>query len=136
MKTYLFILTLIGLSTLTTQAQDDRKVRNDVTYSINNYKHPNKAAAAMKWANPKGVPVAAPKAVSGPIANYKQQIPGTEPTGGVVASHTSQPDIYRNYKIQRVNLPKSTTPSPTEGSQTSPERIDAPSIPVDSQENR
>jgi len=101
MKTYLFSIALLGLSTLASYAQDDSKVRNDVTYSVHNYKHLNKAAAALKWSNPKGAPVAA-STITGRVPNYKQQVPGAVPTGGVTLPHTPQPDIYRNYKIQRV----------------------------------
>ncbi|GAB4044925.1 hypothetical protein [Spirosoma litoris] len=109
MKTYLFILALSGLSILTASAQDDSKLRNDVTYSANNYKHPNKAAAARKWESKQGIEVNAPGLSRGPMTSYKQPVPNAIPTGGVVTTHTPDMDVAKhnykhNYKIQRVSL--------------------------------
>lgn len=104
MKKYLFVLALSGLSILTVSAQDDSKVRKDVTYSTHNYKHPNKAAAARQWEAKKSVAVSAPVLTSGPIASYKHSVPGAVPAGGVVVPHTPEMDVaVRNYKIQRVS---------------------------------
>lgn len=104
MKTTLFIAALISLITLTASAQDDRKRRNDHTYSTHNYKHPNKAATARTWAKQSGITVTAPNSVTGRVANYKQPIPGGVPTGGISVPHTPSQDVAeRNYKIQRVN---------------------------------
>ncbi|MVM30294.1 hypothetical protein GO755_09635 [Spirosoma sp. HMF4905] len=105
MKTYLFILALSGLSILTASAQDDSKLRNDVTYSANNYKHPNKAAAARKWETKQGTEVNAPGLTPGPMISYKRPVPNVVPTGGVVVAHTPDRDLAKhNYKIQRVSL--------------------------------
>lgn len=109
MKTYLFIAALSSLSFLTASAQDDRKLRNDHTYSTHNYKHPNKAAAARKWENQSGIVVQAPGFSNEPLANYKRPVPGARPAGGVVVPHTPEMDVaVRNYKIQRVSLSKPT----------------------------
>lgn len=105
MKTTLLITALTLLTTLTASAQDDRKLRQDATYSTHNYKHPNKAAAAQKWSAQAGTPVTAPASVTGRVANYKQPVPGQVPTGGLVLPHTPLEDVAeRNYKIQRVNV--------------------------------
>ena len=40
------LTTALSLKTL---AQPENKLRNDPTYSIHNYKHPNKATAARAW---------------------------------------------------------------------------------------
>lgn len=112
MKTYLFVLALSGLSILTASAQDDSKLRNDVTYSANNYKHPNKAAAARKWETKKGIEVNAPGLTPGPMTSYKQPVPNAVPVGGVVVAHTPDRDLAKhNYKNQRVS--SSPTPSPS-----------------------
>ncbi|RIV17680.1 hypothetical protein DYU11_31030 [Fibrisoma montanum] len=110
MKTTLFIIALIGLSASMVSAQDDRKLRSDGTYSVHNYKHANKAATARKWSAQVSVPVVAPTTGSGPVANYKQPVPGQLPTGGVTVPHTPLEDVaLRNYKIQRVNHGQSAT---------------------------
>ncbi len=41
-----FLTTALSTETL---AQPETKLRNDPTYSIHNYKHPNKATAARAW---------------------------------------------------------------------------------------
>ncbi|CAN5203442.1 hypothetical protein BH09BAC4_BH09BAC4_49490 [soil metagenome] len=103
MKTYLFVLAFSGLSFLTASAQDDRKLRNDPTYSTHNYKHPNKAATARQWENKSGVVVQPPKLSRGTPANYKHSVPGSLPQGGVVVPHTPEMDVaVRNYKNQRI----------------------------------
>ena len=104
MKTYLFVLALSGLSILTASAQDDAKLRKDFTYSANNYKHPNKAAAARKWETKQGIEVNAPGLARGPMTSYKQPIPNSVPVGGVVVAHTPDRDLAKhNYKNQRVS---------------------------------
>lgn len=101
MKPYLFTLALIGLAGLTTFAQDNNKLRKDVTYSVHNYKHGNKAAVARTWSDQKAVSVPAPGTVAGPIANYKHPMPGTQPSAGVTVEHTPEMDVaVRNYKMQ------------------------------------
>lgn len=117
MKTFLILFGVISLTTLTANAQDDRKLRNDVTYSLHNYKHPNKAAAAKRWTTDKSLDVTPPASAINQLANYKHQMPGLTPVGGVVLLHTPQTDVaVRNYKIQRVSHPApelSTTVSAT-----------------------
>jgi hypothetical protein len=107
MKRISLIAAITGLLfvTASAQAQDDRKVRNDHTYSTHNYKHGNKAAAARQWESKSGASVRAPGSVTGPVANYKHPRPGTIPTGGVVVPHTPETDVaLRNYKIQRIGV--------------------------------
>ena len=111
MKTSLLILSLISLSAITASAQDDRKLRNDATYSTHNYKHPNKAATARRWTADKSLEVTPPSPAINQLANYKHQMPGLTPVGGVVLPHTPQTNVaLRNYKIQRVShsVPEST----------------------------
>ncbi|MBD2755096.1 hypothetical protein [Spirosoma validum] len=106
MKTLIFTLGIIGLTVLTASAQDDRKLRNDVTYSTHNYKHANKAATAKRWTTDKSLEVTPPSTAVNQLANYKHQMPGLTPVGGVVLPHTLQTDVAsRNYKIQRVSEP-------------------------------
>ena len=108
MKKYFAIAALSVLTIFTATAQDDAKLRRDVTYSTNNYKHPNKAAVARKWESAKGVDVNAPSLTKGAVASYKHQSPTAKPVGGVVTAHTPETDVaVRNYKIQRVNEPRS-----------------------------
>lgn len=110
MKTPLLIVAIISLTTLTASAQDDRKLRNDHTYSTHNYKHPNKVATARKWAGQTGIEVTAPASVTGRVANYKQPVPGQVPRGGLTVPHTPLEDVAeRNYKIQRVNSARPAT---------------------------
>ncbi|GAB3738921.1 hypothetical protein [Spirosoma lituiforme] len=110
MKRISFIAALISFSFITASAQDNQNVRNDHTYSTHNYKHGNKAAAARQWENKSGASVRAPGLSTGPLANYKQPVPGATPIGGVVVPHTPETDVtLRNYKIQRVSEPNSTS---------------------------
>ncbi|MFD1145094.1 hypothetical protein ACFQ4C_28450 [Larkinella insperata] len=112
MKTYFFALVLIGLFSVTASAQDDAKRRNDVTYSTHNYKHPNKAAAARKWANEKGGTISATGFDQKLVTNYKQPVPRTEAADGLIVPHTAQENLAdRNYKVQRVNTVTPVTPS-------------------------
>jgi hypothetical protein len=112
MKTYIFALALSGLTILTASAQDDTKRRNDATYSTHNYKHPNKAAAAQKWANQKGTGISTPSETNRTVANYKQPVPNAEPANGLVVPHNSQENLAdRNYKIQRPNVAGQDTPA-------------------------
>ena len=106
MKTNLFLLAGLCLMALVepTSAQDERRLRNDPTYSTHNYKHANKAAAARRWADNKGVAVQQPAPAETRLADYKKQVPGQRPAGGVTLDHTPSTDLAdRNYKIQRVN---------------------------------
>ena len=107
MKTYLFVSVLIGLSMLTASAQDDAKLRRDHTYSTHNYKHPNKAAKARQWDAKQGVVVNPPGLNQNQMTSYKHSVPGALPVGGVVVPNTPEMDVtLRNYKIQRVSLPR------------------------------
>lgn len=106
MNTKLFLLAGLCLTALTepASAQDERRLRNDPTYSTHNYKHANKAAAARRWADNKGVAVQQPAPAETRLADYKKQVPGQRPAGGITVDHTPSTDIAdRNYKIQRVN---------------------------------
>lgn len=106
MKTKLFLLAGLCLMALIepASAQDERRLRNDPTYSTHNYKHANKAAAARRWSGTKGLAVQQPVPAETGLADYKKQIPGQRPAGGVTVDHTPSTDIAeRNYKIQRVN---------------------------------
>ncbi|RRA97964.1 hypothetical protein [Larkinella rosea] len=114
MKTYIFALALSGLTVLTVAAQDDVKSRKDVTYSTHNYKHPNKAAAARKWADQKGTGITTPGFDNKTVANYKQPVPNPEPVDGLLVPHTAEENLAdRNYKIQRLNV-AAPTATPTE----------------------
>ncbi|GAB3249882.1 hypothetical protein GCM10027347_07280 [Larkinella harenae] len=104
MKTYIFALALSGLSIAAVSAQDVAKNRNDGTYSTHNYKHPNKAAVARKWASQKGTEINAPGLDNRAVANYKQPVPNAEPVDGFVVPHNAQENLAnRNYKFQRPN---------------------------------
>ena len=112
MKTYIFALALSGLTILNATAQDDAKQRKDVTYSTHNYKHPNKAAAAQKWANQKGEGISVPGVNNRAVANYKQPVPNAGPVNGIEVPHTSQENLAdRNYKIQRLNVGSQDAPA-------------------------
>lgn len=109
MKTISTYLTALSLLILVGQASgqgDQRKLRNDPTYSTHNYKHANKAATARKWEANSGVVVEQPTASTGRpdqagLANYKRQVPQA-PVGGITVGHTPSADVAdRNYKIQR-----------------------------------
>lgn len=102
----LVLITLLGVGLLaaagTASAQEDRKLRNDHTYSTHNYKHPNKAAAARRWEQNTGVAVQQPNPGDATLANYKRQVPVQQPVGGITVEHTPSTDVAdRNYKIQR-----------------------------------
>ncbi|GAB3017103.1 hypothetical protein [Spirosoma pulveris] len=105
MKTYLFIVALSSFLFSTASAQDDRKLRNDPTYSTHNYKHPNKAKTAESWKGQSGIEVRTPGFGQQPVANYKQPVPGNVPAGGVTLPHTPEMDVaVRNYKAQQTNV--------------------------------
>ena len=103
MKTHLIGIAFGLLTALTVSGQDQSALRNDPTYSTHNYKHPNKAAAAAKWANKPGIEVTAPGYDPQRVANYKQPKSGTSPAVGIAVPHTPSTSLAdRNYKIQRV----------------------------------
>ncbi|GAB3885084.1 hypothetical protein [Spirosoma agri] len=102
-------LSLLAFST-STYAQDDRKLRNDPTYSTHNYKHPNKAAVARRWEDKEGVSVQQPSPGDARLADYKKAVPNAEPAGGITADHTPSTNLAdRNYKIQRVGTSVNTS---------------------------
>lgn len=107
MKKTFFGVVLGLLTALTVSGQNQAALQNDQTYSTHNYKHPNKAAAAAKWANKQGVRVAAPGYDPQRVANYKQPKLGAAPAGGIAVPHAPATSLAeRNYKIQRVNSPR------------------------------
>ncbi|MBO0951734.1 hypothetical protein [Fibrella forsythiae] len=100
---------LIGLGLLAcsapTRAQDDSKLRKDPTYSTHNYKHPNKAVTARNWESKEGVTVQTPSMQDSRLANYKTQVPGQPPVGGVTVPHTLNEELAnRNYKMQKPSI--------------------------------
>ncbi|MFD2933912.1 hypothetical protein [Spirosoma flavum] len=115
MKIVAVLLTGISLIALSEQAfsqyEGVRKPLNNPLYSTHNYKHPNQAAAARRWENKAGIDVKQPALSDTRLANYKNQMPNTKPVGGVTIDHTPSASLAdRNYKIQRVNQPKSSVP--------------------------
>jgi len=102
-------LSLLALSG-SSQAQEDRKLRKDPTYSTHNYKHPNKAAVARRWEDKEGVSVQQPSPGDARLADYKKAVPNAEPAGGVTVDHTPSTNLAdRNYKIQRLGAPVNTS---------------------------
>ncbi|HEY0109542.1 MAG TPA: hypothetical protein VGB67_07945 [Fibrella sp.] len=100
---------LIGICLLAysvrAKAQDEDKLRKDPTYSTHNYKHPNKAAVARRWEAKEGVPVYKPLPQDIRLSNYKNQLPGQPPYGGVMVPHTPNENLAnRNYKMQRPSI--------------------------------
>ncbi|WP_375448023.1 hypothetical protein [uncultured Fibrella sp.] len=100
---------LIGLGLFAcnapTKAQDDQKLRKDQTYSTHNYKHPNKAATARRWEEKEGITVQTPSPQDVQLANYKRQVPGQQPVGGVTVAHTMNDELAnRNYKMQKPSV--------------------------------
>ncbi|UFH52809.1 hypothetical protein [Spirosoma sp. KNUC1025] len=116
MKTLKLMLLSVGILALADQvlaqndqATDQRKPLNNPMYSTHNYKHPNLAAAARRWENKQGVEVKTPAPGDARLANYKNQMPRTQPVGGVTVDHTPSANLAdRNYKIQRISEPGST----------------------------
>ena len=101
-STSLLVLGWLALAEQACGQGDQRKLRNDPTYSTHNYKHPNKAATARKWEANSGVTVQTPTPGETSLANYKRQVPNQAPVGGVTVSHTPSTDVAdRNYKMQR-----------------------------------
>lgn len=78
---------------------------NDPMYSVHNYKHPNKAAAAQRQASKTGVTVSLPPAGNTQVANYKMPHVNRVPTGGITVPHS--PDmglVNHNYKMPRPGI--------------------------------
>ncbi len=109
-------LFLIGLPT---QAQDKR--HSDPGYSLQNYKHANKAAEARRWeaARETGVSIPVPTVADAGIrpdaGNYKRQGGRVNPNEGVVRLRSLGVDAFetnptyseRNYKRHHRILPAS-----------------------------
>lgn len=113
MKTVFSLLVGFGLLACgaDSSAQDDAKLRQDPTYSTQNYKHPNKAAAARRWEGNTGVEVRPPYQPANRQASYKNQSPNPIPTGGVTVDHQPNEQVAnRNYKAQQ---PRATRPAET-----------------------
>lgn len=111
MKSIAFLLVGVSILAASGQAfsQDDgqRKPLNNPMYSTGNYKHPNMAAAASRWENKKGVAVKTTTPTDGQLANYKRQVPFTQPIGGITVGHVPSNNLAdRNYKIQRISEPQ------------------------------
>ncbi|GAB3956990.1 hypothetical protein GCM10028805_48440 [Spirosoma harenae] len=114
MKALTFLLTSISFLAMFGQAfsQDVGAVKplNNPMYSSHNYKHPNLAAAARRSETKGGIVVQSPKPNENQFANYKNQNPGVQPTGGVTVEHTPSASLAdRNYKIQRTSEPTPTS---------------------------
>jgi hypothetical protein len=110
MKTGIILLAVSGWLGLAScsmaQTNDKNKLRNDPTYSTQNYKHANKAATARRWESGAGVSVTPPAVTGNQVANYKSQRPNQAPVGGVTVGHTPDNNVAnRNYKQQRPNQP-------------------------------
>ncbi|MCC5613108.1 hypothetical protein LC612_42150 [Nostoc sp. CHAB 5834] len=82
MVTTLFVIAFLSLTALTTFGQYDPKLRSDGTYSVHNYKHPNKAATARKWSAKPGANVTSPSTGIGRVDTYKQPVLSQVPTDG------------------------------------------------------
>lgn len=114
MKAVVFLLAGLGLLACSadSSAQDDAKLRNDPTYSTQNYKHPNKAATAQRWQGTTGVEVRPPYQPANRQASYKNQSPNQVPSGGVTVDYrSSEQYANRNYKAQQ---PRAARPANTE----------------------
>ncbi|WP_077919051.1 hypothetical protein [Spirosoma sp. 209] len=97
MKTTLLIVTGLVLTTAAAMAQSSSS-RHDHTYSTHNYKHANKSAEARRWEQKAGTPVLLP-AAQGAVANYKQPVPGTTPSGSLMVTANEPASLAsRNYK--------------------------------------
>jgi hypothetical protein len=96
MKTTVLTFAALLISIGLTLAQTNAGFFQDHTYSTHNYKHPNKAAAALKQERKTAIVVNLP--TNQPtLTNYKQAIPGAVQAGGVVIGITG-PSISRSYK--------------------------------------
>lgn len=103
MKTLAFLLIFLTGFAVTTQAQGG-KAQQDVTYSIHNYKHPNKAAAASRWNAQPGTAIVTPN-VQGALANYKRPVPGIEPGVSLSVPGNGPASVAsRNYKASPLML--------------------------------
>ena len=112
------MLSLIGLGLISQgyaqgqQNTDQQRFKNDPTYSTNNYKHANKAAATRRWEDKKGVVLQQPATNNGNLANYKRQNPNSQPVGSITVGHEFMvSEANRNYKTQQVNQPVGATNS-------------------------
>ena len=102
----LAMLGLLGLKmALSNDPQNDDKLRNDPTYSIHNYKQPNKAATALRWAM-EGRSKKGQELKRIPIRNnYKRQQDRDTCSSAVVLP--VEPGPSQNYKMPMPARPKS-----------------------------
>lgn len=112
MKTFIISIALAALPfmaapALAQEARQSTKAekpawRNDPMYSVHNYKHPNKAAAAQRRASKTGVTVNLPPVGNTQVANYKMPHINRVPAGGITVPHSPDMDIANhNYKMPR-----------------------------------
>lgn len=111
MKSIAFLLVGASILAASGQAfsQDDgqRKPLNNPMYSTGNYKHSGMAASASRWERKPTVAVKTTTPTEGQLANYKHQMPTTQPVGGITAEHVPSNNLAdRNYKIQRISEPQ------------------------------
>lgn len=75
-NTYSIFIALIAMLSMAgfaeVNAQTDSKLRNDPTYSLNNYKHPNKAVAAQAWNPAASLTVSGENSVRLRAGDYKR----------------------------------------------------------------
>ena len=90
-----FVFTALALTTMAQAV----KLKKDVTYSPNNYKHANKAALAQRWEQKRGVTVTNPN--HNTPDDYKQQQIGTSHGGGITVLIQSSAIPEQNYKTQQ-----------------------------------
>ncbi|MFD2932929.1 hypothetical protein [Spirosoma flavum] len=85
------------------------KPLNNPIYSVNNYKQPNLAAAALRWENKDEVWVKKMTFSDTKLANYKTHLSTTKPVGSVTLPYTPHNNLSNwNYKIPHLNELKST----------------------------
>lgn len=108
MKPVFSILVTAALTAIsaTMLAQTRPVWERDPTYSVNNYKHSNKAASVHHRHFKSGMDVRVPQSGANQLASYKMPKVGQPPVGGVVLLHTPNQDIAsRNYKMPRLTRP-------------------------------
>ncbi|GAA4404509.1 hypothetical protein GCM10023187_21940 [Nibrella viscosa] len=95
------LLGLLGVAVAgTSLAQEDTKLRRDVTYSTRNYKHPNKAAVASQWEPEASVSFRKRNARRVTIGDYKRPSSRDGRMTGIVLPAQSISTTERNYKAQ------------------------------------
>lgn len=98
----LALVGLLGVALVNTSlAQDEAKLRRDVTYSTRNYKHPNKAAAASQWEPEASISFRNRSRRRVTIGDYKRTTARDVRTAGIILPVQSVPVVGRNYKAQQ-----------------------------------